>query len=144
MLSKKWPPQILLCISSLHIYFYCTIIHYMFKGRRMYLGVWILAHTLYFLIFYRKHSLLTVSAVSSEGWALQHLSFCYLCYMISPKRAFPLWEWEPVCVNTCTHKTPCYIHKCVLVHNRHNACLCTYTTPWLPFGEQEWLSEMEG
>lgn len=85
MLSKQWPPQILLCISSLHIYYYCIITHYMSKGRRMYLGVWLQAHTLYFLTLYRKHSLLTLSAVTSEGWTPQPLSFCYLCYTIITK-----------------------------------------------------------
>lgn len=85
MLSKKWPLQIILCISSLHIYYYCIIIHYMSKARRMYLGIWLQAHTLYFLILCRKHSLLTLSAVSSEGWALQPLLFCCLCYTIITK-----------------------------------------------------------
>lgn len=49
-----------------------------------------------------------------------------------------------ICVNTCTHKTPCYIHKRVLVPNTHSVCLCMWTTPWPPFGEQEQLSEMQG
>lgn len=49
-----------------------------------------------------------------------------------------------ICVNTCTHKPPGYLHKRVLVHNTHSVCPRTYATPGQPFGEQEWLSEMEG
>lgn len=88
-----------------------------------------------------------MSAVSSEGWALQPLSFCYLCCTIITK-SIPLLRMGTNLGGTYAHikKPPCYIHKHVLVDNTHSVCLCVYTTPQPPFGEHcisEWISELE-